>query len=170
MWWLPHLGWTYARVDGTCRDPWGKPVVGGQFGFANQGRFVRVQKCNGTRRVIDDALNLMKRHNVNALHQVIINLDSDAADGGEGPAERGLDGLPGKLTAIFDGTEPGLLAPNCYRVDGVRVSAIIWRADGGNRRFRAQELGRRAHVRPPGATCFARPPDRFLPGIRCGTN
>jgi hypothetical protein len=127
--WLPRLGWTDARVDGKCVDPWTTLVVGGEFGFAKNRRFVRVQECKGAQHVIEDALNRMKRRNVKALRHVIINLDSDATDDGVGPAERRLEGLSGKLRMIFGGTEPELLAPNSYQVDGVRVSAVIWRAE-----------------------------------------
>jgi len=48
--WLPRLGWTDPGMDtrtGTrtsFKDPFGKPVAGGQFGFAKDRRFVRIQQ------------------------------------------------------------------------------------------------------------------------------
>lgn len=57
--WLFHVGLTDPGQRDDCAervsvfDPWGKKVVGGQYGFLSKtGQFVRVEPCNGDIRRI----------------------------------------------------------------------------------------------------------------------
>jgi hypothetical protein len=133
--WLERLGWvgpglsatTGARVE--LRDPWKKTVTR-TFGFARDRRFVRVLQCGGTQNVLRDALRELGKRPRDELHHVIVNLDSDATDGGEGPAEARLGELPERLKEIDHGTDPEAgPSPGSYKLGGVLVSGVVWRAD-----------------------------------------
>src|SRR5207247_1690009 len=110
--WLPRLGWVDPGVHPTTgrrtsfNDPFGKPVARGHFGFAKDGRFVRVQQCEGNQHVLREALNRLKRRTADALGHVIVNLDSDATDGGAGPADARLIGLKADLKELNGGMDP----------------------------------------------------------------
>lgn len=133
--WLPRLGWSDARPInektgelGRASDPFGKPVVGGKFVFVKDRRFVRVKECKGAKLVVGDALKRIGQ--ADPLHHVIINLDSDATDGGDGPAEKRLASLQGDLKAKAGRAdrEPRL-GPHSYRLDSAIVSAVTWRVN-----------------------------------------
>ncbi len=133
--WLERrLGWADPGVRGGKRvafnDPFGRSVTKGHFGFAKERRFVRVQQCEGAEKVIAEALRRLGQRTDQALHHVVINLDSDATDGGPGPAERRLADLRAQLRAMNGGNDPEVgPSPNSFRLDGVLVSTVVWRVD-----------------------------------------
>jgi len=135
--WLERrLGWSDPGVDAAhggrkpFKDPFGKTVAQGHFGFVKAQRFVRVQECRGTEHVLVHALDRLRRRATDALHHVVINLDSDATDCGPGPAEERLKHLRAQLKAMNAGNDPEAGPfPNSFRLDGVLVSSVVWRVD-----------------------------------------
>ena len=112
------------------RDPFGKFVTKGHFGFAKDRRFVRVQQCEGAQGVIEEALGRLRQRAADALHHVVVNLDSDATDGGPGPAEARLAGLRAQLRAMNGGNNPEAGPfPGSFRLGEVLVSSVVWRAN-----------------------------------------
>lgn len=82
--WLRHMGLrdlslrTDSTRDRRVMDPWGRPVVRGQFGFATpSGAFVRLVPCEGGDNVPPTAVQFIKEHTTHPIARLIVNLDAD---------------------------------------------------------------------------------------------
>src|SRR4051812_19765384 len=83
--WLTRRGCQDARPRrsdgsfGQARDPFGKVVARGDFAFLSaSGEFIRVRPCNGDKNVIEQAVTQLKERTTQALHRLVINVDTDA--------------------------------------------------------------------------------------------
>jgi hypothetical protein len=85
-------------------------------------RFVRVRECRGKEHVLPDAENALEGR-PHELRHVIVNLDSDAADGREGSGHRSAAGLQARLTARNGSIDAAL--PNSCRAGDVLVSRAV---------------------------------------------
>ncbi len=90
--WLQYLGCINLRQPSGAtepvrvKDPWGKAVTGGQFGYDSRGhRFIRISPCGDRREVLREARNRLdqerQRHQQGAsevrLARLVLNIDPD---------------------------------------------------------------------------------------------
>ena len=94
--WLAHLGCSSTRYlpnapGGQQKDPWGKPIGRGQYGYDSQtGQFLRVVPCRGKQNVLPEARGLLKGRTTHPLKRLILNIDSDLPAGSPPLAAAGL--------------------------------------------------------------------------------
>jgi len=84
--WLLHMGLqNLAARPGSSRvkrviDPWGRPVVDGQYGFVTaSGAFVRLVPCRGGNKVAPAAAQFLTDHATHPIGRLLINLDGTGA-------------------------------------------------------------------------------------------
>jgi len=143
--WLTHVGLTDPgqRPEGAERvpvlDPWGKKVVGGQFGFLSKtGHFVRVEPCNGDiGRILQVARKRLDRESQSqrqgaselGLRQMVLNIDADVeveeASPKKGFSLADLCSWLWELRLSPDATETDVLLFG----GATTVSLVRWRAD-----------------------------------------
>ncbi len=94
--WLAHLGCSSARYQpnapgGQQKDPWGKPIRGGQYGYDSKtGQFLRVVPCRGKQIVLPEARRLLRGRTTQPLKRLVLNIDSDFPAGSTTSVAPGL--------------------------------------------------------------------------------
>jgi hypothetical protein len=130
--WLKHLGCIDLPGRAPFFDPFGKPVPPGHFAFRSaSGAFVRLQSCGGDKGVLARLEDRLTERVTNALHRLVVNLDTDADDAaGALVRSTGLraavESRVAKADPAWSTTADGDLA-----LDGgsTLVSTIFWCAD-----------------------------------------
>lgn len=130
--WLLHMGLqNLAARPGSSRvkrviDPWGRPVVDGQYGFFTaSGAFVRLVPCRGGNKVAPAAAQFLTDHATHPIGRLLINLDAD--DTTQAASSSARDAIAGIVRTHV--SNPGGGAPDgtgAYRVDEVTICPIIW--------------------------------------------
>ena len=131
--WLAHLNCSKARYvpnapGGQQKDPWGKPISKGQYGYDSPtGRFLRVVPCGGKEKVIPEVRFRLKGRTTQSLMRLVLNIDSDL------PAGTAASGLScHDVLAEVRKFDPmaSLLANDEISMDGgaTLVSLISWEA------------------------------------------
>jgi hypothetical protein len=78
---LLKSGWMDLREvagDRPVKDPFGRSVTKGQFGYQKGDRFLRVYPCDGINNVIPKARERLKGRTTHQLDRVLVSFDSDA--------------------------------------------------------------------------------------------
>ena len=94
--WLEFLGCSSAHYlpnapGGQQKDPWGKPISRGQYGYDSPtGKFLRVVPCGGKAKVLPEARLRLKGRTTQTLTRLILNIDSDLPAGSLPPVAAGL--------------------------------------------------------------------------------
>jgi hypothetical protein len=87
--WLLHLGCKDpgepppGKTDrNEVKDPWGKKVVRGEFGYSSPNdKFIRVVPCKGKSRILPIVRVRLRERVTRPLERVVINKDSDSVAG-----------------------------------------------------------------------------------------
>lgn len=117
--WLLSVGCTDPSQDGTkpIRDPWGRPVSRGHFGFLDQlGRFLRIVPAHSDDRCFSVAEDLLKGRATHPIRDLVVVVDSDNSDVSRRASR---DNLVSRLGGQVDADHTGILQ------DGTRVRLII---------------------------------------------
>lgn len=129
--WLTHLGCvSLFEEQRPVRDPWGRTVGGGQFGFRSVGqRFIRVVPCQGKEKVLALVRLHLQQRATNPLYHVVVNWDADTFD------QRGPEGVAPRvrLSDIVGHLDPAATPDDAggYLLDGdppTTLSLVLWEA------------------------------------------
>lgn len=122
----PTVGHERGRRP-RVNDPWGRPVVGGQFAFATAaGTFVRLQPCDGGGNVLATAAAYLDGHATRPVGRIVLNLDADR--------DAGADGGPDSLAAVHNFVERRggqVSGDGTGTIDGALVVPVIWACEDG---------------------------------------
>ena len=79
--WALYLGaQDLALVEKSVRDPWGKPVTRGHFGFRDPGgRFFRIIPVNTDTQLFPTAAALLQESNTRPIRDLVIVVDADSS-------------------------------------------------------------------------------------------
>ncbi len=130
--WLTRLGCTNPFEDNPrVKDPWKKPVTGGQFGFWNPGgEFIRIVPCNGKANILPQVRLRLEQRDTKAIRRLVVNWDADTIDqpGGEEPAPKAqLRDIVGSFQVDAARTPEG-----DFVLEGEQpttISLVVWEAE-----------------------------------------
>jgi len=134
--WLEHLGCeNLGRPRGRTgriqvRDPWDKPVVGGEFAFRSKtGKFLRIVPCQGKDKVLSAAESRLKDREVEKLVRLALNVDSDKTANGVSSASAVLS-YQAVEACLRKFGEPACNEHGDFLLDGgaTIVSVVRWEA------------------------------------------
>ena len=129
--WLKHLG-CKKPDSGIVRDPKGRPVTGGQYGYDTPaGGFVKVVPCHSKDMVLPQARRRLEGREADELARLVINVDSDDMADGTDPATSAVsDQSVEDLVRRFD-PDSRKTPPGHFLLDAgaVEVCVVRWRAD-----------------------------------------
>ncbi|MRG94739.1 hypothetical protein [Polyangium spumosum] len=136
--WLEHLRCEDARPVrpdgsyGTAKDPFGKPVQGGQWAFRTPGGgFLRVSPCGGDNGVLKELRTRLEGRKTNALRRVITSLDNDAITSDVALSQR-AESLRQSFTSAIAAADPRYerLANGDLILDDGRTvaSLVLWQS------------------------------------------
>jgi hypothetical protein len=122
--WLTHM--PCRDLGKRCKDPWGRRVGAGQFGFQTPaGVFVRIQPYDGVDSLTQAVRDVVNKHCVRPVFHLLVNLDADDTPQAPSPsADDRVATIVGKLDANAERGEDG-----AYRALGMRIAPVIWRCD-----------------------------------------
>ena len=126
--WLAHgLGCRSLDPKGPLKDPWGKNVGQGHFGFYSPSEtlFIRVVPCKGDNRILPTARRYLESLGTEPLAHLIINVDVDTR--GAGPA-RAVDMVRTLVGEVSGTAEPDDAGDFVLGV-ATRVSPVAWYLD-----------------------------------------
>ncbi len=146
--WLLHLGCTdpgaaaAGGVRGRVPDPWGKPVVRGEYGFhSTSGEFLRVRPCGGKAAVLRELQTRLAEESQRArqdsarihLRRVVLSTDPDTLEDGSSSktSVRQQDLIP--LARRFDENAQQEESGELLLFEGsVCISLVRWEATDGS--------------------------------------
>lgn len=125
--WLVHaLSCHSLDPKGKTKDPWGKDVDRGHFGFyAPSGSlFIRVIPCGGdTSKIIKEAKHLLRGLNTEPITHLVINIDVDTS--AAGPA-RAVDMVRTLVREVSGTAERDEAGDFILGAGATRVSPVAW--------------------------------------------
>lgn len=135
--WLRFLKCTVPQANNKTlstrivKDPWGRTVSGGQFGFHSpSGNFLRIVPCGGDDFVAGALKDRLAGRATHALRHVVVNYDADTDARTEPEAKAGIEAVLHSVQAILKAADSGFTTSpqGDFLLDGGNtvVSVIVW--------------------------------------------
>ncbi|MFL5344333.1 MAG: hypothetical protein ACJ8AT_06050 [Hyalangium sp.] len=113
------------------KDPWGRTVSGGQFGYQSPtGSFVRVVPCGGDVFIPAALKDRLAGRTTHALRHLVVNYDADTDARTESDARTGVEAAHNSVQTILKSVDPAFTTSpqGDYLLDGGKtvVSVLVW--------------------------------------------
>ncbi|WP_224360718.1 hypothetical protein [Hyalangium versicolor] len=113
------------------KDPWGRTVSGGQFGYhSSTGNFVRVIPCGGEGFIPAALRTRLAGRTTQAVRHLVVNYDADADARTEPDARAGVESVHNSVKEILKDVDPAFTTSpeGDYLLDGGNtvVSVLVW--------------------------------------------
>jgi hypothetical protein len=127
--WLVHgLGCRSLDPRGPLKDPWGKNVGQGHFGFysSSETLFIRVVPCNGDNKLLPTARRYLESLGTEPLAHLVLNVDVDTSTAGAARAVEMVRTLVSEVSSTAQRDEAGDFI---LGASATRVSPVAWYLD-----------------------------------------
>ncbi|MBN1208174.1 MAG: hypothetical protein JXB05_25150 [Myxococcaceae bacterium] len=117
-----------ARI---VKDPWGRTVSGGQFGYqSSAGNFLRIIPCGGDTFVPGVLKDRLAARTTHGLRNLVVNYDADTDARTEPDARLGVESVHASVQSILQGFDPAFTTnpQGDYLLDGgsTVISVVVW--------------------------------------------
>jgi hypothetical protein len=120
-----------AIATKIVKDPWGRTVSGGQYGYHSPaGNFIRVVPCGGDDFIPVALKDRLAGRTTHALRHLVVNYDADKDARTEPDASSGIASAHNSVQALLRGFDPAFTTSpqGDYLLDGglTVVSVVVW--------------------------------------------